>query len=117
MWTEKVRYLLGVKRSIFSLQQQRVRAEINVLLPRDQTFDNLVDLGMHQRLAAGNGNHRRAAFVHRLEALFRREIHLQNVRRILNFSAARARQIAAEQRFQHQHQRIAAAPASFCLST
>ena len=87
-------------------EQQGVGAEINVFLPRDQPFDNLVDFRVHQRLAAGDRYHRRAAFIHRLEALFRSHVHLENMGRILDLPAARARQIAAEQRFQHQDERI-----------
>src|SRR6266849_2779896 len=81
MWTEKLRYLLA--------------------------FNNLVDLRMHQRLAAGDGDHRRAALVHRFETLFRSEVTFQDVGWVLNLAAARARQIAAEQWLQHQHQWIA----------
>ena len=90
-------------------QQQRVGAQVDVLLARDQALDDLVDLRMHQRLAAGNGDHRRAALVHRAEAFLRREVLLEHVRRILDFAAAGARQVAAKQRLQHQHQRIALA--------
>ena len=64
---------------------------------------------MHERLAAGDGDHRRAAFIHGLEALLGREVHFENVRRILDFSAARAGQIAAEKGLQHEDQRIALA--------
>ena len=52
-------------------QQQRVGAEVDVLLARDQPVDDLVDLRMHQRLAAGDGDHRRAALFDGLEALLR----------------------------------------------
>ena len=78
------------------LQQQGIGAQVDVLLPRHQPLDDLGDLRMQQRLAARNRHHRRAALVHRLEALFRRELLLQNVRRILNLPASRARQVAAK---------------------
>ena len=52
-------------------QQQRVGAEVNVFLARDQAFDDLVDLRMHQRLAAGDGDHGGAALVDGAETLFR----------------------------------------------
>ena len=61
----------GLKEMQFFLQQQRVGAEINVLLPRHQPFDDLVDFRVHQRLTAGDRNHRRAALFHGLEAFFR----------------------------------------------
>src|SRR5947208_17041376 len=65
---------------------------------------------MHQRLATRDRNHRRATLVDRIEAFIRRELPLQDVRRILNLSATCARQIAAEERLEHQHQRILLAP-------
>src|SRR6266851_410440 len=61
---------------------------------------------MQQRFAAGDRNHRGSALFDRLEAVFGRKLRLQDVRGILNLAAAGARQIAAEQRLQHQHQRI-----------
>ena len=53
----------------------------------------------------------RAALVDRVEALFGREVLLEDVRRVLNLAAAGAGQIAAEQRLEHQDQRIALATA------
>src|ERR1700730_9859406 len=61
---------------------------------------------MEQRFAAWDRDHWRAALFDRLEAVFRRKLRLQDVRGILDLSAAGARQVAAEQRLQHQHERI-----------
>jgi len=61
----------GLEKMQLFLQEQRIGTEIDVLFPRDQAFDDLVDLRVHQRLATGNRNHGRAALVHGLEALFR----------------------------------------------
>ena len=58
----------------------------------------------------GNRNHRRAALLDRLEALFRSQVHFQNMRRVLNLAASGAGQIAAEQGFEHQDQRIPLVP-------
>ena len=44
-------------------QEQRVGAEVDVLLARDQSVHDFGDLGMHQRLAAGDADHRRATFI------------------------------------------------------
>ena len=63
-----------------------------------------------QRLAAGDGDHGRAALVDRAEALLGREVLLEHVRGILDLAAAGAGQVAAEQRLQHQHERVALAP-------
>ena len=60
-WTENVKYLLGLKRCSFFFKQEGVGAEIDVFLALDQAaYDDFVDLRVHQRLAAGDGNHRRA---------------------------------------------------------
>ncbi len=91
-------------------QEQRVGAEINVLFPRNQPLDDFVDLRVHQRFAAGDRNHRRSAFIHGFEAFFRRQFRFQNVRRILDLAATGAGQVAAKERLQHQHERIALAP-------
>ncbi len=64
---------------------------------------------MHQRFAAGDGDHGGAAFIHGFETFFGRKVFLENVRRVLDFAAARAGQVAAEQRLQHQDQRVALA--------
>src|SRR5664280_1000195 len=70
---------------------------------------------MHQRLAAGDGHHRRTALVHRAETFLGREVLLEHVRGILDLAASGASQIAAEERLQHQHQRIALAALDLLL--
>ncbi len=97
------------------LQQKRVRAHVNVFLARDEPGNDLRHLRVQQRLAAGDRNHRGAALFDCLEALFRREFGLEDVRGILNLSAARTGEVAAEQRLEHQHERIPFAPAELLL--
>ena len=53
------------------LQKQRIGAQRDELLARDDAFDDLADLFVDQRLAAGDRDHRRAAFVDRVEAFLR----------------------------------------------
>ena len=91
-------------------QQQGVGAEIDIFLARHQALDDLTDLRMHERLAAGDRHHGRSAFVNRAKTFFGRKIFLQNVRRVLNLAASGAGQVAAEQRLEHQHERILLAP-------
>ena len=66
--------------------------------------------GMHERLAAGDGDHGRAAFVDRAETFFRSEIVLQDVGGVLDLAASGAGQVAAEQGLEHEHERILLAP-------
>src|ERR1700693_4229637 len=94
----------------FFFQQQRVGAEINVFLARDQTFNNLGDLGVHERFAAGDGDHGGSAFIDGAEALFWRKIFLQDVGGVLDLAASGAGQVAAEQRLEHEHKRVLLAP-------
>ena len=52
----------------------------------------------------------RAALIDRPEALLGGQLALQDVGRVLDLAAAGAGQVAAEQRLQHQHQRILLPP-------
>jgi hypothetical protein len=63
--------LAGLEEMNLFFQQQGVGAEINIFLARDQAFHDLADLRVHERLAAGDGDHRCAAFVHGAETFFR----------------------------------------------
>ncbi len=88
------------------LQQKRIGAHVDVLLTCNQTGDDLRHLRVQQRLTTGNRHHRRSTLFYRPEALLRAQLRFQNMCRILNLSATRTCQVAAEQRLQHQHQRI-----------
>ncbi len=86
-------------------QQQAVGAEVDVLLARDQAFDDLDDARVHERLAAGDADHRGAALVDRVKALLRREFLFEDVAGILDLAAAGAGEVAAHQRLKHQDDR------------
>ena len=103
----KGQVLTGFEEVQLLFEQERVGAEIDVLFAGDESFDDFVDFRVHQRFPARNRYHRGAAFVDSLEALLRAHIHFENVRRILDLAATRACQIAAEEGFEHQHERIA----------
>ena len=90
-----------------ALEFERVGAEVDVLLARDEAVDDFDDLRMEQRLAAGDGDHGRAALFDGAEALLGRELLFEDVGRILHLAAAGAGQVAAEERLEHEHQRIA----------
>ena len=66
-----------------------------------------VDLVMQERLAAGNDDDRRAAFVDGLEAFLDAQPLVQDRVRIVDLAAPGAGEVAAEQRFQHQDERVA----------
>ena len=59
---------------------------------------------------------RGAAFVDRLEAVLDRNALIQDLVGIIDLAAAGAGEIAAEQRLQHQHERIALAACKMLLA-
>ena|SRR5207248_6834611 len=105
--------LRGLEEMDFLFEQQRIAAQVDVLLASNQAFNDFRDLRMQQWLAAGDRHHGRAALVHGLEALFRRELALKDVRGILNLAASGAGQVAAEQRLKHQDERVLLASGKF----
>jgi hypothetical protein len=105
----------GLEQVQLLLQQERIGAQRDELLARDDAFDDLADIAVDQRLAAGNRHHRRAAFIDGIEALLYRQTPIQDRVRIVDLAAAEAGEIAAEQGLQHQHQRVAFAPAELLL--
>ncbi len=62
-WLEKMQFLL---------KKKRIRAKRDEAPLRDKAFDDLSDLFMDQRLAAGNGNHRCTAFLRGVQAFLDR---------------------------------------------
>jgi hypothetical protein len=74
-----------------------------------EALDDLVDFRVDERLAAGDADHGRAAFLDRGEALLRGQALVEDVIRVLDLAAAGAGQVAAEEGFKHQHERIALA--------
>lgn len=90
----------------FLFQKKSVGAQINIFLAGDQACNDLANLRVHERLAAGDGNHGRAAFFDGAKTFFRSEIRFEDVGGILNLAASRAGQIAAEERLEHEHERV-----------
>src|SRR5262249_15127026 len=87
--------------------QERVGAQIHELATLNDALDDLVQLLVQKRLAAGDRYDRRAAFVDRAKRVLDRHALLQNLVRVIDLAAAGAGEIAPEQRLEHQHERIA----------
>src|SRR5262249_44707057 len=87
-----------------------IRAQIDVLLPRHELPDQRPDLGVHERLAARNRYDRRPALVDGSEALLDAQILPQDLAGVLDLSAARAGEVASEQRLEHEDEGVAPAP-------
>ena len=96
-------------------QQQRVGADDDELLARD----GALTICSISRCSSGSPpaitTTGRAALVDRLHAFGDRQALVQDLRRIVDLAAAGAGQVAAEQRLQHQHQRVALAPEQMLL--
>jgi hypothetical protein len=88
-------------------EQNRIGAEIDEFAASDDAGDDLRHLLVNQRLSAGNGHDGRAAFVDRPQRVFDADPLLQDFLRVVDFPATGAGEIALEQRFQHEHERIA----------
>ena len=91
------------------VHQQRIGAEVDEFLAARRCRDDFRQLLVQQRLAAGDRHDRRAALVDGAQCILDGHVLVQDRIRIVDLAAARASQIAPEQRLQHQHQRIALA--------
>ena len=91
----------------FLLEQERVGAKRNEFLARHDPLDDVADLAMDQRFAAGDRHHRRATFIDRVETFLRRQSLIEDRIWIIDLAATHAGEVAAEQRLEHEHERIA----------
>ena len=88
-------------------QQQRIGAQIDEFLARNDCGDDFGHFLVNEWLTAGNGHDGRAAFVNGIECV--RDTHplLQDLLWIVDLAAAGAGEVALEKRLQHEDQRIA----------
>src|SRR5436190_2742284 len=90
----------GLEEVELLLHQERVRAQVDELLARDQLAGDLVDLGMDQRLAARDRDHWRAALLDRPDRLVDWHPPAKDVVGMLDLAAAGAREVALIQRLE-----------------
>ena len=91
------------------LKEERVRADDRELLLGDDALDDLRQVLVEQRLAAGDDHDGCAALAHGFERVGDRQPLVQDLVRIIDLAAARAGEIAAEQGLHHHHERVALA--------
>ena len=115
MWTAQEKYGDGLKQPQLALQQQSVRAQVHVLLAGDQLANDLVDLGVDQRLAAGDRDHRRATLLDRADGLVDRHPASELVLGMLDLAASGAFQVALEERLEFDDQRKSLAASQLLL--
>ena len=84
----------GLEKVELLLQKHRVGAEVDELLARHDARNDLADLLVDERLAAGDGDDGRAALVHRLQALLNAQALIQDFVRVVDLAAAGTGQIA-----------------------
>src|SRR5581483_756862 len=94
-------------------QQDRIRTQVDELLARHDPRDDLRHLLVDERLATGYGDHRRAAFIDGAQRVLDADPLLQDLLRIVDLAAAGTRQVALEQRLEHQHEWITFDAAQF----
>ena len=108
--TTHAKYGDGSKRSIFFFIriafEQRKTNFFRLISSRAMTSH----LGMHERLAAGDRDHRRARLLDRVERLLHRHPLLEDLLRVLDLPAERAREIALEERLELDEQRELVVP-------
>jgi hypothetical protein len=97
----------------FPFHQNRIRAEIHILLTLHEPAHDLGHLGMDQRFTARNTDDGRRAFVGRSPTLRRGQPLIQDMIRILNLAAPRAGEVATKQGLEHEHERIPFDPPEF----
>ena len=102
---DEIRARLVVLHALF--HQQRIGAQIDELPPRDDALDDRGQFLVQQRLAAGDRHHRRAALIDGAQRVLDRNALVEDFVGIVDLAATRAGEIAAEQRLQHQHERVA----------
>ena len=92
-----------------ALQQDRVGAQVHESPARHQLAGDQVYLGVHERLAARDRDHRGAALLDRPHGLLDRHPLTQDVVGMLDLAAAGAGQVALKQRLELDQQREALA--------
>ncbi len=96
----------GLEEIEFAFEEERVGAEVYVFFHLHQALDDLVNLLVDKRLATGDRDHGCAAFLGRGPALLRGEAFVEDVVGVLDFAAAGAGEVAAEERLEHEHEGI-----------
>jgi len=87
-------------------KQERVRAQVDEPPARDDATNDLRHVLVQQRLAPGDRDDRSTAFIDCRETLLDRKPAIEDVLRILDLPTTGAFEIAAEERLEHEHQRI-----------
>src|SRR6185437_3519173 len=85
--------------------EEGVGAEVDVSLAPHQGGHDRIDLLVHERLAAGDRHHRRAALLHGVDALLDREPPAQDGIRMLDLAATGAGEVALIQRLELEDER------------
>src|SRR5688572_24903770 len=73
------------------------------------------DVRVHERLAPRNRDHRGAAFLDGAQALLHGQLLLEDVGGVLDLAAPGAREVAPEQRLEHEDERVAPTPPELLL--
>jgi len=97
----------------FPLEEEGVRAEVNVFFACDKALDDLVDFRMDQRFATGDRDHGGSAFLGGGPTLLGGQPFIENVIRVLDLAAARTSEIATEEGLEHEDEWVSLVAAQF----
>src|SRR5437764_1931916 len=100
----------GLEQLHLLLHRERVRAQVDKPLAGDQLADDGVDLGMDERLATRDRNHRRPALLHGGDGVLDRHAPAQDVVGMLALAPPGALQVALVERLELQNERVLLAP-------
>lgn len=103
----------GFKEIDFAFEEEGVGTEVYVFFAGDKAFDDFINLGMNEGFASRDGDHGGSALICCVPALLGCESFIENVIRILDFTATSAGKVATEKRLEHQDEGIAFVAAEF----
>ena len=93
----------------FLLEENGIRAEIDVLPPLDKLLDEFADWSIEEWLPSGDRHHGSGALIDGLKGFLEGHVLAEDVNRILDLAAACAGEVAPVERLEHQDERILAA--------
>jgi hypothetical protein len=85
-------------------QNKRIGTEVNVFPALDQLFYEFTDVRVEQWLSTRDTHYGHPTLLNSIEALLDSQVVFEDVRGVLDFATACARQITAKQRLQHQNE-------------
>jgi hypothetical protein len=97
----------GFKEIDFAFEEEGVGAEVYVFFTGDEAFNDFIDLGMDQGFTARDGDHGGSALIRCVPALLGCKSFIEDVIRVLDFTATCAGKVTTEEGLEHEDKGIA----------